>query len=214
MITQVQLVDAGSFAPPSAADDATSEAQRERIAQAFKSLPSFCRVAITFKPSVDSDIKVEVWMPAAGWNGRFLGVGNGGWGGSINFNGLAQAVHQGFATASTDMGTGGFSTTDRSTWKVLESDERLTDFGSRSTHLMTVAAKELMQSFYGKGPQFSYWNACSTGGKQGLAEAQQFPDDYNGIVEGDPASYFTHLMFSPPVVRRGCPKHTYRTDFS
>ncbi len=194
-INSAETVGPGAFIPP-AADTIAPAAQRERAVQAFKELPTFCRVAVTFKPAPDSDIKVEVWMPASGWNGRFLGVGNGGWGGEINYNSLAGALRQGFATGSSDMGTGGFSAPNRSTWTVLESDDRLNDFGFRSTHLMTVAAKTLIQAFYEAPPKFSYWNGCSTGGKEGLAEAQRFPDDYNGIVEGDPASYFTHLMFS------------------
>jgi len=193
-VTLTQIVQAGAFTPPDAAG--VAEAQKERVAQAFKELPAFCRVAVTLKPTSDSDIRVEVWLPIAGWNGRLLGVGNGGWGGVINYSGLAQGLHKGFVTVSTDMGTGGFSNTDRSTWAVLKSNGRLKDFGFRSTHLMTVASKLYIQAFYGKSPQYSYWNGCSTGGKQGLAEAQRFPKDYDGIVEGDPASYFTHLMFS------------------
>jgi feruloyl esterase len=194
-IRLVQAVGAGSFTLPTSGET-LPPAQRERLAQVFEKLPAFCRVDIEFKPAPQSDIRVEVWMPESAWNGRPLGVGNGGWGGVINYSGLAQGVMQGFAAASTDMGTAGFSAPDRTTWKILESDDRLVDFGSRATHLMTVAAKLLIQSFYGSSPHFSYWNGCSTGGKQGLAEAQRYPLDYNGIVEGDPASYFTHLMFS------------------
>jgi len=194
-ITLAEVVGTGAFVAPTA-DKSAPATQKEGEAQAFKELPAFCRVALTFKPAPDSDIKVEIWMPVSGWNGRFLGVGNGGWGGEINYNSLAGAMRQGFATGSSDMGTGGFFAPNRSTWTVLESDDRLKDFGFRATHLMTVAAKILIKALYGTGPKFSYWNGCSTGGKEGLAEAQRFPDDYNGIVEGDPASYFTHLMFS------------------
>ena len=170
-INSAETVGPGAFIPP-AADTIAPAAQRERAVQAFKELPTFCRVAVTFKPAPDSDIKVEVWMPASGWNGRFLGVGNGGWGGEINYNSLAGALRQGFATGSSDMGTGGFSAPNRSTWTVLESDDRLKDFGFRSTHLMTVAAKTLIQAFYEAPPKFSYWNGCSTGGKEGLEGAQ------------------------------------------
>ena len=107
-ITSAETVAPGAFMPP-AADQVVPPAQKERAAQAFKALPAFCRVAMAFKPSTDSDIKVEVWMPASGWNGRFLGVGNGGWGGEINYNSMAGALREGFATGSSDMGTGGFS---------------------------------------------------------------------------------------------------------
>ena len=191
----VELVEAGAFQLP-VPNQGASPQGHAREEQAFRQLPAFCRVAVVIKPSAESNIHAEVWLPASGWNHRFLGVGNGGWGGTINYPSMAGALRQGFAVGSSDMGTGGFSNPDRSTWTVLESDERLRDFGFRATHLMTAEAKALLAAFYGNPPSFSYWNGCSTGGKQGLAEAQRFPDDYNGIVEGDPASVFTHLMFS------------------
>src|SRR5579863_6802801 len=95
-ITLAQAVDAGAFAPPAAVPDAN--------ASAFKDLPAFCRVAATLKPTADSDIKIEVWMPAAMWNGKFLANGNGGWTGSINYGSLATSLRRGYATAMTDTG--------------------------------------------------------------------------------------------------------------
>lgn len=65
-------------------------------------LPAYCRVAATLRPTSDSDIKVEVWMPVSGWNGKFQAVGNGGWAGSISYTAMGQALRRGFATASTD----------------------------------------------------------------------------------------------------------------
>ena len=159
---------------------------------AVKNLPAFCRVAAAIKPAKDSDIKIEVWMPASGWNGRFLGVGNGGWAGQINYPGLMQGITQGFATASTDTGHTG-NGGDASF--ALGHPAKLIDLGYRSVHEMTIAAKAIAAAFYGRAPRFSYWNGCSTGGKQGLTEAQRFPSDYNGISEGNPANYWTHLMF-------------------
>ena len=83
-------VPAGSFTPPGSG--------------AINGLPAFCRVAGVIKPSPDSDIQFEVWMPSAGWNGKFQGIGNGGFAGSISYGAMAAAVTHGYASASTDTG--------------------------------------------------------------------------------------------------------------
>jgi feruloyl esterase len=185
-VTSAELVARGAFTLTSGG------AHRRFQPPIFKNLPQFCRVAATIHPVKDSDIKIEVWMPASTWNGRFLGVGNGGWAGFINYGGLAQGVARGFAAASTDTGHEGDP--DDASF-ALGHPARLIDLGYRSVHLMTVEGKAIAAAFYRMGPRFSYWDSCSTGGKQGLTEAQRFPSDYNGIVEGDPANYWTHLMF-------------------
>lgn len=190
-ITMADLVPAGAFSPPPSFQP--PQARVAQIAQTLRSLPAFCRVAATIKPTKDSDIKIEVWMPAAGWNGRFLGVGNGGWAGQINYGGLIESLKGGFATASTDTGHEGEG--DDASF-ALGHTEKLVDFGYRSVHEMTVQAKAIIAAYYGTAARFSYWNGCSTGGKQGLTEAQRFPHDYNGIAEGNPASLWTHLMFA------------------
>jgi len=149
----------------------------------YKDLPEFCRVAATLKPTNDSDIKIETWMPVSGWNGKFQAVGNGGWAGSISYAEMSAALRQGYATASTDTGhTGG-----RGQF-ALGHPEKLIDFGYRSEHEMTVKAKVIVNAFYGAAPKYSYWNGCSTGGRQGLKEAQKFPNDYDGIIAGAPAN--------------------------
>src|SRR5439155_4168181 len=79
-------------------------ALRPAAVQAFRSLPAYCLVTAALKPSNDSDIRIEVWMPASGWNGKFQGDGNGGWAGSISYPALATALAAGYATASTDTG--------------------------------------------------------------------------------------------------------------
>ena len=165
----------------------------------YKDLPEFCRVAATLTPSSDSDIKVEVWLPAANWNGKFQAVGNGGWAGVISYSAMADAIRAGYATASTDTGHtspgGAFA---------LGHPEKLIDFAWRSEHEMTVKAKAVVEKFYGSGPRLSYWNGCSTGGRQGLKEAQKFPDDYDGIIAGDPANrtalamWITHAVLKDP----------------
>jgi feruloyl esterase len=178
-ITSVQNVAAGGFTPPGG----------RGAPPAAASLPAFCRVAATLKPSSDSDIKIEVWLPSAGWNGKFQGVGNGGWTGSINYGALSQALRNGYAAASTDTGHEGGSGQF-----ALGHPEKLVDFGWRAVHEMTVHAKSVVNAFYGSAPQRSYWVGCSSGGKQGLKEAQKFPADYDGIVAGAPANYWTHLV--------------------
>jgi feruloyl esterase len=178
-ITLATPVAAGEFTPQDPAPPGAN----------FKNLSAFCRVAATLAPSKDSDIKIEVWMPASGWNGKFQAVGNGGWSGAIVYPSLARALAHGYATASTDTGHSGGSGSF-----ALVHPEKLIDFGYRAVHEMTVQAKAIIAAYYGDGPKYSYWNGCSSGGKQGLKEAQRFPADYDGIIAGAPANYWTHLM--------------------
>src|ERR1700730_3184795 len=189
VITLAQSVPAGKFDLPEGILPAGAAAKAHK---AFSKLPAFCRVAATIRPTNDSDIKIEIWMPISAWNGRFLGVGNGGWGGSITYPALVTALKQGFAAASTDTGHTGKSG-DASF--ALGHPEKLIDFGYRSVHLMSVDAKAIIAKFYGKPIRYSYSHGCSTGGKQALTEVQRYPDDYDGIVAGAPANFFTHLMF-------------------
>jgi feruloyl esterase len=158
-------------------------------AAAFKSLPEFCRVAATLKPSSDSDIKIEVWLPAAGWNGRLQSVGNGAWAGSISYPAMATAVAAGYAAASTDTGHAGNNANF-----IPGHPEKVVDFAYRAVHEMTVAAKAIIAAHYGSGPRFSYWTGCSTGGRQALTAAQRYPGDYDGILAGAPAIYGTRLQ--------------------
>jgi feruloyl esterase len=153
--------------------------------------PEFCRVGGVMTPSSDSEIHFEVWLPAAGWNGRFRGTGNGGFAGSINYSEMAAALRDGYATASTD--TGHRADGIDADW-ALGHPEKITDFGYRAIHEMTVKAKAIVQSFYGEAPKHSFFASCSNGGRQALMEAQRFPDDYDGILAGAPANYWTHLL--------------------
>jgi feruloyl esterase len=150
-------------------------------------LPAHCRVAAVIKPSPDSSIEMEVWLPTV-WNGKFQAVGNGGFAGSITYttggggavaSSMATALQQGYATASTDTGH-----KDRGGKFAYEHPERFTDFAWRAVHEMTVQSKALIKAFYGKAPSLSYWNSCSNGGRQGLIEAQRFPADFDGILAG------------------------------
>lgn len=178
-VTLAQPVAAGSFQPPGG-DPAP-----------FRTLPPFCRVAATLRPTVDSEIRVEVWLPEpAAWNGKYEGVGNGGWGGSLNYSDMAAALLRGYASSSTDTGhTGG-----RASFAVGH-PEKLIDFGYRSVHEMTIAAKAVIAAFYEKGARLSYFAGCSSGGRQALMEAQRFPEDYDGILAGAPTNNWTRMMF-------------------
>ena len=189
-ITMAQAVAAGGFTPPNSTA-AAAPPPAQPLAPPFSTLPAFCRVAATLKPSADSDIEIEVWLPISGWNGKFMGVGNGGFSGSINYGQMRLPLSRGYAVASTD--TGHQSTGADASW-ALGHPEKQIDFGYRAVHEMTVRAKAIVDAFYSAGPRYSYWNGCSSGGKQGLKEAQRFPDDYDGIIAGAPANFWTHLM--------------------
>jgi Tannase and feruloyl esterase len=176
-ITMAETVAAGQLSLPATGRGAGQQNN------AFKQLPAFCRVAATLKPSSDSEIKVEVWLPASNWNSKYQAVGNGGWAGVISYPAMAEALARGYATSSTDTGHVGGSGSF-----ALGHQEKLIDFGYRSEHEMTVKSKQIIKAFYGNAPQYSYWNGCSTGGRQGLKEAQMFPDDFDGIIAGAPAN--------------------------
>jgi feruloyl esterase len=164
------------------------------VVGAAADVPASCRVAATLTPTGDSDIKVEVWMPMTGWNGKFHSAGgangaNSAVGGSINIRPMQTALRQGYATAGTDGGHQGATLSF-----APAHPEKLVDFGYRAVHEMTITAKSLIAAFYGTGPRYSYWNACAAGGRQGWQEVQRYPADYDGLVVSDPANAWTHLQ--------------------
>jgi feruloyl esterase len=180
-VTLVQSVAAGQFSPPAPAGPARGAA--------FKNLPAFCRVAASLRPVEDSEIKIEVWLPASGWNGKLEALGNGAWAGSISYAAMATSLAAGYAAASTDTGHSG-----NNPGFIMSHPEKVTDFAWRAVHEMTAASKAISAAYYGNAPQRSYFNGCSTGGRQALTEAQRFPNDYDGIVAGAPAYYTTRLQ--------------------
>lgn len=157
-------------------------------------LPAFCRIFAVASPHPASRILIEIWMPnAEAWNGKLLGTGNGGAAGQIPSGSLAGGIRRGFATVTTDLGSYpagqpgiGFNFGDGR-------PEAVRDWAYRATHEMTVLAKDVVQRFYGKPASKAYFVGCSTGGHQALAEAQKYPDDYDGIIAGAPAHNRTHL---------------------
>lgn len=178
-ISSAEIVPPGEFSAPRSAGPTGA-------ARLYNGLPEFCRVSATLTPSSDSEIKVEIWLPTKNWNGKFQAVGNGGWAGTISYSAMAAALNDGYATASTDTGH-----SSQGAAFVLGHPEKLIDFSWRSEHDMTLKAKAVIDAFYGSAPKESYWNGCSTGGRQALKEAQKFPDDYDGIIAGDPANRTT-----------------------
>src|SRR5437870_8856433 len=170
-ITLAESHAAGPFTPPGSSTSLQS--------------PAFGRVAGFVKPAV----RFEVWMPTANWSGKFQGVGNGGLAGTISYGAMATALNRNNATASTDTG---HQVTNPDGIGALGHPELIVDFAYRATHEMTLKGKAITQAFYGTSPRLSYFVGCSKGGQQALMEAQRFPDDYNGIIGGDPANLWTH----------------------
>src|SRR5262252_3539118 len=186
-IESAESVAAGAFVAPAPARGGAEAAAAGRgrgggqgpAANPYASLAAFCRVRATLTPSTDSDIKVEVWLPAANWNGKYQAVGGGGWAGVISYPAMAAAVRAGYATASTDTGHSG-GTADFA----LDHFEKLVDFGYRAIHEATAFAKPVIDAFYGASPKVSFFNGCSTGGRQAITEAQRYPNDFDAIVAG------------------------------
>ena len=181
-VTGSQVVAAGAFKPP-----AGSAAAAARDAA---SLPAFCRVSLTIKPTSDSDIKSEVWLPMSGWNGKFLEEGNGAWGGSIQYAALGAGLRRGYAVASTDTGHTG----DDASFAVGH-PEKLIDFGYRSIHETAVQGKAAVAALYGTQPRLAYFEGCSGGGRMSFMEAQRFPADFDAIIAGAPGYNRTDSAF-------------------
>ena len=161
--------------------------------QVLTGLPPFCRVQGLSRPTRDSNIYFEVWLPLRRWNLKFLSSGEGGYAGALNYTrlgldgGLDEILRRGYATASTDTG---HDSTDM--WWAIGHRQRAFDYLFRSKHLVTIAAKGLIRAFYGRPPTHSYFNSCSNGGRQALLEAQRFPEDYDGYVVGAPWNFQSH----------------------
>jgi feruloyl esterase len=174
-ITSSTSVPAGQFTPPGSSTALET--------------PEFCRVVAVAKPTSDSVINFEVWIPSSEkWNHDLEGIGNGGYNGAIQYSGLANALKRGFAAASTDTGHTGADLTF-----AAGHPEKIADWGYRAVHIMTESAKSIIHDYTGAFPKRSYFWGCSTGGHQALTEVQRFPADYDGVVAGDPGNNRVHL---------------------
>lgn len=178
-ITFAGEVAPGAFTLPPPADPARGNPPA--AVRAVAALPTFCRATATSRPTSDSEIKVEVWLPVSGWNGKLQAVGNGGWAGTIPYAAMATALAGGYAAAGTDTG---HSTQGASF--ALGHPEKLVDYAHRSLHELAVHAKAVVNGYYGSSPRVSLWNGCSTGGNQGLTLASMYPTDFDAIIAGAP----------------------------
>jgi Tannase and feruloyl esterase len=144
------------------------------------------------KPTPDSDIRFEVWLPPVEkWNGKLEAVGNGGFAGSLIYPSMKRALDQGYATTATNTGHEGASLD--AGW-ALGHPERIIDFGWRGVHETAIASKAIVAEYYGKPATHAYFAGCSDGGREALMEAQRFPQDFNGIVAGAPAAAWNRLF--------------------
>ena len=165
----------------------------EAVSVPAAALPAYCKVSGFAHPTPDSNIGFAVMIPENGaWNGRYLQLGNGGFAGVIPERGLFMGLAQGFAVAGTDDGHQSTVNTEAS-W-ALHHPEKQIDFGYRALKETTDAAKAIIRAYAGSAPKFSYFQGCSDGGREALMEAQRYPDDFDGIVSGDPANHWTHLL--------------------
>jgi feruloyl esterase len=167
-------VGPGGFTPP--------QDPERKLPEPAATVPRFCRVQAVARPTTDSEIHFEVWLPQA-WNGKLLGVGNGGYTGRISYGALENGVALGYVTASSDTGHKGSDLRF-----AAGHPEKIVDWGYRATHVTADDAKRILRAYYGTFEQHAYFNGCSTGGEQALQEAQRFPQDYDGIVAGDPGN--------------------------
>jgi len=161
--------------------------------------PSYCDVRGTIR----GNIQFAVWLPSNTWNGRFQMVGNGGKAGVISFDAMRLAVRGGFASSSTDTGHDNAKPAERDSRfgnDTLFGKEREIDFGYRSVNLTARASKAVIAAYYGKAPSRSYWNGCSTGGRQGLVQAQRYPEDFDGYVIGAPVHDYTAAQMGAPAL--------------
>ena len=154
-------------------------------------LPPFCRVTGILRPTSDSAIRFEIWLPAQDWNGRLLGAGNGGFAGSIGYDELVAYLKRNFAVAGSDAGHQANATD--ATW-AYGHPEKVKDFGWRAVHLTRLRAGEIIAAYYGKHENKAYFDSCSDGGREALMEAQRFPGDYDGILAGAPANAWSTMV--------------------
>jgi feruloyl esterase len=197
-----------------AAEDVTGGSFTTPAGQVINGLPAFCRVSAVVSSIGDptrSQSAVEIWLPEAGWNGRYVGFGNGGFAGSISYSSLQLGLLEGFAASNTDMGTGilfgcnsafcGNHTGFGGIPGGLYADAAaIRDFGYMATHLTAIATKQIVNAYYSRPADYAYFDGCSTGGQQALMESQRFPLDYDGILAGAPAHNRTHLHMAGAAV--------------
>jgi len=189
-ITSAVDVAAGLFKPAGA--NANAGPPPQPGAPPPQPIPQHCRLTMVLKPTPDSNINVELWLPTENWNGKFLAVGNGGWAGAIQgYGDMQAALRRGYATAATD--TGHSAADGQAGLFALGHPEKIVDFAYRALHDMTVKSKRLIDVFYAEPLDYAYYKGCSTGGRQGVMAAQRYPGDYDGVIAGALANRHIHM---------------------
>lgn len=158
----------------------------DAVAQTPPSTP-LCRVGGFITPTRDSHIAFEVWLPVSdAWNQKLVAVGNGGLSGALNHRAMVPMFNRGYATMTTDLGHTNNPPTagEDATW-ALGHPEKVIDYSYRAEHVTTLAAKQIVNAFYGRTPRHSYYTGCSAGGIQGMTEVLRYPRDFDGYVIGD-----------------------------
>jgi Tannase and feruloyl esterase len=164
----------------------------ETVSGVTKAPVGLCRVAGTVKPSTDSNIKFEVWIPADGsWNGRFEQIGNGGFAGTVWVSYIADAVSRGYAAAATDDGTAG---PPPGAATFLGHPDVQEDYGYRAIKVTTDNSRAIIKALTGQYPRYSYFSGCSDGGREALVEAQRYPTDFDGVIVGSPSNDLVGLL--------------------
>lgn len=209
-ITAATVVPAGAFVPPGGRAggpppvNATTPTGRVGLGAAglglgrnggranvlYAELSAFCRVVVTLVPTPTSDIRAELWLPMTGWNGNFIGTSPNGMGGAIPYGSMANALRDGYAVMGEDTGHRG----NEPTW--MDDQDRRLDFGHRAIHEATVFAKALTTKYYERAPRYSYMRECGGASTAALAVVQNYPADYDGVVVGGFAAYWTRQTFS------------------
>ncbi len=167
-------------------------------------VPEHCEVKGVSRPTSDSEIRFELWLPPpASWNSKYFQHGNGGWAGTIPSYDLVTPLARGYAAAATDDGHTGTTIPDASF--AIGHPEKLIDFGHRAVHETALQSKAIARAFYGAMPQKSYFVGCSDGGREALMEAQRYPEDFDGIIAGAPANnwtrHFTGFIWNEKALR-------------
>jgi feruloyl esterase len=210
-VTSIQFVPAGPFAPPVPTTEPVPApaiapippgggrgrggAGGGRGAQPPLAVPAYCRVLMVLTPSPDSHIEAAMFLPTENWNGKLQVVGNGGWAGTVSYPQMAAALRESYATASNDTGHRANDGGGGGMFG-LDHPEKITDFAYRAMHETVLKAKLIAVAFYGKSPKYSYYNGCSTGGRQGLIEATHRPDNFDALAAGAPQTRMFNCM--PP----------------
>jgi feruloyl esterase len=191
----------GTLAASAGLHDTTIVSAKSVAADREKHLPAFCEIRATISPVSGSKIGAVYRLPKE-WNGKVLGIGGGGFAGNLRLDAAADGLARGYAVIQNDMGHPSESALDPSFALDAQGKpnvEGIVDFGHRATHLATTVGKDVATTLYGRAPERAYWQGCSTGGRQGLAEVQRYADDYDGVIAGAPV--YTPLTYSNAILR-------------